>query len=88
MPSEQLTEKVISIIADNQYIPQEDISLESEFEELGIDSLAALGIISEIENEFSIIIPNDKALLIKNVRQLVEGLEEFLSTATTHTFQS
>ena len=85
MPSEQLIQKVISIIADNQYIPQEDISLESEFEELGIDSLAALGIISEIENEFSIIIPNDKALLIKNVRQLVEGLEEFLSTATTHT---
>lgn len=85
MPSEQLIQKVISIIADNQYVPQEQISLESEFEELGIDSLAALGIISEIENEFSIIIPNDKALLIKNVRQLVEGLEEFLSTATTHT---
>ena len=85
MPSEQLIQKVISIIADNQYIPQEQISLESEFEDLGIDSLAALGIIGEIETEFDIIIPNDKAFLIKNVRQLVEGLEEFLSTATTHT---
>jgi len=85
MSSEQLIQKVISIIAENQYIPQEQISLESEFEELGIDSLAALGIIGEIENEFNIIIPNDKAFLIKNVRQLVEGLEEFLSTATTHT---
>lgn len=85
MPSEQLIQKVISIIADNQYIPPEQISLESEFEKLGIDSLAALGIIGEIENEFNIIIPNDKAFLITNVRQLVEGLEEFLSTATTHT---
>jgi acyl carrier protein len=85
MPSEQLIQKVISIIADNQYIPQEEISLESEFEKLGIDSLAALGIIGEIENEFNIIIPNDKAFLIANVRQLVESLEEFLSTATTHT---
>lgn len=85
MPSEKLIQKVISIIADNQYIPQEQISLESEFEELGIDSLAALGIIGEIENEFNITIPNDKAFLMKNVRQLVEGLEEFLSTATTHT---
>jgi acyl carrier protein len=85
MPSEQLIQKVISIIADNQYIPQEEISLESEFEKLGIDSLAALGIIGEIENEFNIIIPNDKAFLITNVRQLVESLEEFLSTATTHT---
>jgi acyl carrier protein len=85
MQSEQLIQKVISIIAENQYIPQEEISLESEFEKLGIDSLAALGIIGEIENEFNIIIPNDKAFLITNVRQLVEGLEEFLSTATTHT---
>lgn len=85
MPYEQLIQKVISIIAENQYIPQEQISLESEFEELGIDSLAALGIIGEIENEFNITIPNDKVFLIKNVRQLVEGLEELLSTATTHT---
>ncbi|MBD1885005.1 acyl carrier protein [Microcoleus vaginatus] len=85
MQSEQLIQKVISIIAENQYIPQEEISLESEFEKLGIDSLAALGIIGEIENEFNIIIPNDKAFLITNVRQLVESLEEFLSTATTHT---
>lgn len=85
MQSEQLIQKVISIIADNQYIPPEQISLESEFEKLGIDSLAALGIIGEIENEFNIIIPNDKAFLITNVRQLVESLEEFLSTATTHT---
>ncbi|MBD2128315.1 acyl carrier protein [Microcoleus sp. ZQ-A2] len=85
MPSEQLIQKVISIIAENQYIPQEKISLKSEFEELGIDSLGALGIIGEIEDEFNIIIPNDKAFLIANVRQLVESLEEFLSTATTHT---
>jgi acyl carrier protein len=85
MQSEQLIQKVISIIAENQYIPQEEISLESEFEKLGIDSLAALGIIGEIENELNIIIPNDKAFLITNVRQLVESLEEFLSTATTHT---
>ena len=85
MQSEQLIQKVISIIAENQYIPQEQISLESEFEELGIDSLGALGIIGEIENEFNITIPNDKAFLITNVRQLVESLEEFLSTATTHT---
>ena len=85
MTSEELTQKVISIISSTQYIPEEQISGDSKFEELGIDSLGALGIVSEIENEFKITIPNDKAFLITNVRELVESLEEFLSAATTST---
>lgn len=85
MSSEELTQKVISIIANAQYIPEEQISLDSKFEDLEIDSLGALGIVSDIENEFSITIPNDKAFLITSVRQLVESLEGFLSTTATQT---
>ena len=82
---EQLTQRVIAIIATNQNIPPEQISLESSFEELGIDSLAALSIIADLENEFNISIPNEEALLISNVRQVVENLQKVLSQDSTDT---
>lgn len=78
MPSDQIAQKVIALISENQGIPEEKISLDTKFAEIGIDSLAALGIIADLENEFNIAIPNDKALLITNVRQVVESIEEFL----------
>jgi acyl carrier protein len=82
---EQLTQRVIAIIATNQNIPPEQISLESSFEELDIDSLAALSIIADLENEFNISIPNEEALLISNVRQVVENLQKVLSQDSTDT---
>ena len=77
--SDTLTQRVISIIANTQNIPVEQISDESSFEELGIDSLGGLSIIFELENEFNISIPNEDALLISNVRQLVDNLEKLVS---------
>jgi acyl carrier protein len=82
---EQLTQRVIAIIATNQNIPPEQISLESSFKELDIDSLAALSIIADLENEFNISIPNEEALLISNVRQVVENLQKVLSQDSTDT---
>lgn len=77
--SDTLTQRVISIIAHTQNIPVEQISDESSFEELGIDSLGGLSIVFELENEFNISIPNEDALLISNVRQLVDNLEKLVS---------
>jgi acyl carrier protein len=82
---EQLTQRVIAIIATNQNIPPEQISLESSFKELDIDSLAALSIIADLEDEFNISIPNEEALLISNVRQVVENLQKVLSQDSTDT---
>ncbi len=75
---DEFAQKVIAIIADTQRIPPEKISLESKFDELGLDSLDAVSIVFELELEFNISIPNDEALVISTVRQAVESLRKLL----------
>ena len=79
-----LTQRVIAVIARTRYIPLERISLETTFEELGMDSLDDIGLIFDLEEEFNIAIPNDRAPLIRTVRQAVEGLRTLLLTGETN----
>ncbi len=69
-----LTERVIAVIAAVKRIPEERITLESTFEELGIDSLDGVEIVSELEEEFDISIPNEVAFEMRSVRDVVESL--------------
>ncbi len=77
--SDTLSERVISVIAKTRKIPPETISLETTFEELGMDSLDGLNLVFELEEEFNINIPDEKAIVMRSVRQIVEGLEKLLS---------
>ena len=54
MSHEELTERVIKIIADTQHLALEKIQPESSFQELGIDSLDGINILFAVENEFNI----------------------------------
>jgi acyl carrier protein len=72
--NDPLVAEIIALIARTQFIAPESISLESTFEELGIDSLSGLAIISEIEKTYQVSIPNEEALMLRNVRQTVECL--------------
>lgn len=73
-----LTEKVIAVIAAIKRIPEDQVTLESTFEELGIDSLDGVEIVSELEEEFDISIPNEVAFEMRSVRQVTESLEALL----------
>jgi acyl carrier protein len=77
--SEELTQRVISIIAAAQKLPLERITIESTFEELGIDSLDGVNILFALESEFNINIPDDKVEGVRSVRQMVESLEKVVS---------
>lgn len=77
--SNELTQKVISVIAATQRIPAEKISPESSFEELGIDSLDGVNILFALEEEFNINIPDEAAREIRGVREMVEGIERLLA---------
>jgi acyl carrier protein len=79
--ADTLSPQVMSVIARTQYIPLESISSESTFEELGIDSLNGLSIVSALEKEFGVDIPNEDALLIRDIPQLVRCLESILPEA-------
>jgi len=78
--SEELTKKVIQIIADTQRMPVEKISPESTFQELGIDSLDGINILFALENEFDISIPDDAAQTIRSVKEMIEGVQKLIDS--------
>ena len=70
-----IKESVIAIIAREKNYPADRISLESNLEEMGIDSLYALTILYELEKELDVDIPNESVNAIKTVGDIVRKLE-------------
>jgi acyl carrier protein len=78
--SDELIQRVRTVIASTQRIPIENINIDSSFEELGIDSMDGVNILFALENEFNITIPDEAAKQIRNVRQMIEGVEKLITT--------
>lgn len=72
--SDDIAQRVISVIAATQHIEKSTITIDSTFEELKIDSLDGINILFALENEFNISIPDDAAQSIRSVRGMVEGV--------------
>ena len=78
MSYEELTERVRKIIASAQHLPEEKITPDSTFAELGIDSLDGINILFAVESEFNINIPDDAAQSIRSVRDVIDGIAKLL----------
>ena len=78
MPAE-LAARAIQVIAKTQHLPPESITLDQTFAELKFDSLDGMNILFALENEFDISIPDDQAVQIKSVREMVDGIEKLLA---------
>lgn len=78
MPAE-ITERVLDVIAASQRIPREKVTIDSKFEDLGIDSMDGVNILFGLEGEFDINIPDDQARNIRSVRDAVEGVRALLA---------
>ena len=76
--SDELIRRVIKTMAASKRIPAESISIDSEFQQLGIDSMDAVEILFALENEFEINIPDDEVRNVRNVRQMCEGVEKLV----------
>jgi len=74
MPDDDLTRRIIDVIAKTQHIPVEKITLDSTFQELNIDSLDGINILFALENEFNVNIPDDAAQHITTIREMVDGV--------------
>ena len=83
--SDELIQRVRTVIANTQRIPIEKITVDSSFEELGIDSMDGVNILFALENEFDITIPDEAAKQIRNVRQMIEGVERLIAGGATDT---
>jgi len=76
---EAVLDKVIEAIAEQKEHPREMITAESKFEDLGVDSLDAMEILFKLEEELDVDIPNDAARAMRDVGQVVEGLQKLLA---------
>jgi acyl carrier protein len=79
MSSEELTQRVLKCIATSKRIPLEQVTIDSEFQQLNIDSMDAVEILFALENEFDINIPDDDVREVRNVRQMVEGVAKLVA---------
>ncbi len=82
MPKE-LTGRVLATIAQAQRIPEEKVTIDSKFEELGIDSMDGVNILFALENEFDITIPDEAAKQIHNVQEMVDGVRRLVQEKNT-----
>jgi acyl carrier protein len=77
--SEELIQRVLKVIATSKRIPLETVTIDSEFQQIGIDSMDAVEILFALENEFDISIPDDDVRSVRNVRQMCEGEEKLVA---------
>jgi len=77
--SDDLVQRVLKVIATSKRIPLETVTIDSEFQQLGIDSMDAVEILFALENEFDITIPDEEVRSVRNVRQMCEGVDKLVT---------
>jgi acyl carrier protein len=77
--SEELIQRVLKSIATSKRIPLETVTIDSDFQQLGIDSMDAVEILFALENEFDISIPDDEVRSVRNVRDMCAGVDRLVA---------
>ena len=77
--SDEFIQRIRTVVANSQRIPIEKVTIDSTFQELGIDSMDAVNILFGLESEFDINIPDDEVKDIRTVRQMAEGVEKLVA---------
>ena len=70
-----MIQRVLKVIATSKRIPLQTVTIESDFQQLGIDSMDAVEILFALENEFDISIPDDEVRNVRDVRQMCQGVD-------------
>jgi acyl carrier protein len=83
--SDAVADKVIATLASVKRIPVETITLETNLQDLGIDSLDVFTLLFELENAFKISIPDDDVRSIRTVNDVVEGIRKLIAAAPPDT---
>ena len=81
--SDDLIQRVLTVISTSKRIPLETVTIDSHFAQLKIDSMDAVEILFSLENEFDLSIPDDAVRSVRNVRQMCEGVDKLLAEKTS-----
>jgi acyl carrier protein len=76
-----VAEKVMATLASVKRIPVEKVSLDTNLQDLGIDSLDVFTLLFELENAFKISIPDDDVRSLRTVSDIVDGIKKLLAAA-------
>jgi acyl carrier protein len=76
--ADAIESQVIDIIARKRKMDPSAVTLDSTFEQLGIDSLDAADLLFAFEDRFGIVVPDAAAQSMKTVRQVVEGVRQLV----------
>ena len=74
--SEEIAGKVIASIAKVKGIDPGEVTLDSTFEELKMDSLDGLDVFFELEEIFDLTIPDDLARSLRTVGSVVDEIQK------------
>lgn len=83
--SDEVTTKIIEIIAEQAMMEPNDVSADSSLEDLGLDSLALVEVVFGIEEAFDVSVPfnaNDPSesdFDITNVQAIVDGVKKLIA---------
>jgi len=80
--TDSIESQVIDIIAKRRKIDRSAVTLETTFEQLGIDSLEAADLVFTFEDTFGIVVPDEAAQSMKTVQQVVEGVRRLIAERT------
>jgi acyl carrier protein len=74
-----LEQKVVGLIAQKKRIEPGRITLDSTFQELGIDSLDGMDLLFTFEESFGLSIPDDAAHRMQSVREVTTAIRAALA---------
>ncbi len=77
---QEIYQKVRELIGEKKGLRPDEIFMTNSFEELDMDSLDSVELISELEDHFKVSIPNQELLKIKTVKEAVESLEKLVNS--------
>ena len=76
--------RIIELVAKSKNLPPSDVHMDTTFEELQIDSLDKINLSFEVEEMFSIEIPDDALNSLRTVGDVVRGVETLRAASAPH----
>lgn len=70
--AESIEARVVAAILRSQDLDPAKVTPAATFEELGMNSLDAIALINDLEEEFAVAIPNEEAMGLSSVGEAVE----------------
>ncbi len=81
MNREKLRQKIQSILIDTLEISENDLDFDIPLQELGLDSLGTVELITKVESVFEIGLPSDISKILKTGNDIVYYLEKLQEDA-------